>query len=108
MKALIISITFVFFSISGYTQIATEGADKMAPQKVQDHQIHFQQPVKEINHIMYDKSFLPIQGEISKDKKSVVLKNWEKGTKVRVKVTYEDGTEDEIVKSPCYIDPVVL
>jgi len=76
--------------------------------KKQDFQIYFKQPIKEIKHIMYDKNFLPIQGEISKDKKSVVLKNWEKGTKVRVKVAYEDGTEDEIVKSPCFIDPVVL
>lgn len=108
MKGLLTSIIFVFFALAGYTQVATEGSENNVPQKTQDHQIHFQQPVKEINHIMYDKSFLPIQGEISKDKKSVVLKNWEKGTKVRVKVTYEDGTEDEIVKSPCYIDPVVL
>ncbi|TAH44021.1 MAG: hypothetical protein EYC69_01215 [Bacteroidetes bacterium] len=107
MKSLFATLTFVFFSVLVYSQAATDGENKL-PQNRQDHQIHFQQPIKEIKHIMYDKSFLPIQGEISKDKKSVVLKNWEKGTKVRVKVTYEDGTEDEIVKSPCYIDPVVL
>ncbi len=78
------------------------------PEKKPDHQIYFKQPVKEINFIMYDKSFLPIQGELSEDKKSVILKNWDKGTRVRVKVTYEDGSVDEIVKSPCYIDPVIL
>ncbi len=107
MKKLLASIFFVLFSTLAFSQTTTDGANKV-PEKIQDHQIHFQQPIKEIKHIMYDKSFLPIQGEISEDKKSVVLKNWEKGTKVRVKVTYEDGTEDEIVKSPCYIDPVVL
>lgn len=91
------------FSGTAYSQ-----SENKAVEKKQDHQIYFKQPIKEINHIMYDKSFLPIQGEISEDKKSVVLKNWEKGTKVRVKVTYEDGTVDEIVKSPCFIDPVIL
>ncbi len=76
--------------------------------KRQDHQIHFKAPVKEIHHIMYEKDFLPIQGEISEDKKSVRIKEWEQGTRVRLKVTYEDGTVEEIVKSPCYIDPVIL
>jgi len=36
------------------------------------------------------------------------MKEYQTGNKVRVKVLYEDGTEDEFVKSPCYIDPVVL
>jgi len=102
----ILSIFFIISAISLGTICAqstpSDGVNK------QDFQIYFKQPVKEIKHIMYDKNFLPIQGELSKDKKSVVLKNWEKGTKVRVKVTYEDGTEDEIVKSPCFIDPVIL
>jgi len=102
----ILSIFFIISAVSLGTICAqsnpNDGGNK------QDFQIYFKQPIKEIKHIMYDKNFLPIQGEISKDKKSVVLKNWEKGTKVRVKVTYEDGTEDEIVKSPCFIDPVIL
>jgi hypothetical protein len=108
MKRFLIFLTLIcsFPAVDGNGQNPQEQS-KPAEKKT-DHQIYFKKPIKEINHIMYDRSFLPIQGEISEDKKSVVLKNWEKGTKVRVKVTYEDGTEDEIVKSPCYIDPVIL
>lgn len=105
MKNLIIVLLLVFAQGAGKS--CAQDVDTKQEKK-QDHQIYFKKPIKEINHIMYDKSYLPIQGEISEDKKSVVLKNWEKGTKVRVKVTYEDGTEDEIVKSPCFIDPVIL
>jgi hypothetical protein len=89
-------------------QISFSQEEPKPEPKKQDHQIYFKAPVKEIHHILYDKNFLPIQGEISEDKKSVKLKEWEQGTKVRLKVTYEDGTVDEIVKSPCFIDPVIL
>ncbi len=105
MNRLLKGFILLVLAVSGnaYAQEETKPQEKK-----QDHQIYFKQPVKEINHIMYDKNFLPIQGKLSEDKKSVLLKDWEQGTKVRVKVTYEDGTVDEFVKSPCYIDPVVL
>ena len=72
-----------------------------------DFQIYLKQPAKEIKFIWYEKNFMPIQGKLSEDKKSIIMKDYEPGTKVHVKVIYEDGTEDEFVKSPCYIDPVV-
>lgn len=73
-----------------------------------DFQIYLKQPAKEIKLLMYEKDFLPIQGKLSEDRRSVIMKNYQNGTRVRVKVLYEDGTEDEFVKSPCYIDPVIL
>lgn len=102
------TLSYIIFLTAFFTYGAFGQTEKKPEEKRQDHQIYFKQPVKEINHILYDKNFLPIQGEISKDKRSVVLKDWDRGTKVRVKVTYEDGTVEEIVKSPCYIDPVIL
>ena len=56
---------------------------------------------------MYEKNFTPIQGKLSEDKKSIIIKNYEGGSKVHVKVEYDDGTIDEFVKSPCFIDPVI-
>ncbi len=56
---------------------------------------------------MYEKSFLPIQGKLSEDRKSIIMKDYESGSKVHVKVLYEDGSEEEFTKSPCYIDPVI-
>ena len=76
--------------------------------KKNDYQIFLNQPAKQIKYLMYEKDFLPIQGELSEDKKSVIMKNYKTGTKVRVKVEYEDGTVEEIIKSPCFIDPVII
>ncbi|HNP49730.1 MAG TPA: hypothetical protein PKL85_12880 [Bacteroidia bacterium] len=82
--------------------------DSSSIQRVKDYQISLPHPAKEIKLLLYDKSFLPIQGKLSEDKKSVILKNYEQGNRVRIKVVYDDGTEEEILKSPCFIDPVVL
>lgn len=56
---------------------------------------------------MYEKNFLPIRGRLSEDKKEIIMDEYEKGNKVHVKVIYEDGTAEEFVRSPCYIDPVI-
>jgi hypothetical protein len=73
----------------------------------QDYQIHLVKPARTIKLLMYEKSYLPIQGKLSDDKKSIIIKNYESGSKVHVKVEYEDGTSDEFVKSPCFIDPFI-
>jgi hypothetical protein len=80
---------------------------RIQPQSEPDFQIHLPHPAKSIKFIMYEKDFTPIQGRISEDKKSVIIRNYLKGSKVRLKVEYEDGTSEEILRSPCYIDPVV-
>jgi hypothetical protein len=77
------------------------------PPVKKDYQIFLTRPAKAIRLLMYEKNFTPIQGKLSEDKKSIIIKNYENGSKVHVKVEYEDGTIDEFVKSPCYIDPVI-
>ena len=72
-----------------------------------DYQIFLKQPAQEIKLLMYENSFLPIQGKLSEDRKSIIMKNYQTGNKVHVKVKYDDGTEDEFTKSPCFIDPVI-
>ena len=96
---LVIIFSILFFSFETFAQ------DKKSENK--DYQIYLKQPAKKIILLMYEKNFSPIQGVLSKDGKSIIIKNYEQGTKVHVKVEYEDGTKDEFVKSPCYIDPVV-
>lgn len=105
MRYCCILVFLVFFGILPASANADSSA--VAPRRP-DYQIHLKAPAREIRHIMYERNFLPIQGTLSEDKKSVVLKELEKGQKVRVKVVYEDGTEEEFVKSPCFIDPVIL
>ena len=74
----------------------------------QDYQIYLTKPAKNIKLLMYEKNFVPIQGKLSEDKKSIIIKNYETGSKVHVKVEYEDGSVDEFVRSPCFIDPLIV
>ncbi len=101
MGKLFIIVLFVFCFGCAYA------SDSTAVKK-QDYQIFLPHPAKDIKYLMYEKDFLPIQGILSEDKKSVIMKDYKTGTKVRVKVEYEDGTVEEIIKSPCFIDPVIL
>jgi len=100
MRKLLLPLLLLVFSVS----LFAEGPES-PPKK--DHQIHLSKPAKEIKLMLYDKSFLPVQGILSEDRRSIIIKNYVKGSRVRVKVEYEDGTVDEFVRSPCFIDPVV-
>jgi len=73
-----------------------------------DYQIYLTKPAKEIKQLLYEKDCSPIKGTISDGKKSIIMQGYEQGNKVHVIVTYMDGTEDEFVRSPCFIDPVIL
>jgi len=73
------------------------------------HQIHFDKPIKRIEEIFYDKEKTPIEGEISRDRKSIILKNYSKRARVKIRLVYEDGGDvvETISKSSCFIDPVI-
>jgi hypothetical protein len=73
-----------------------------------DYQIYLPKPAKEIKELLFEKDCTPINGKLSEHQKSIIMKGYEKGNKVHVKVLYTDGTEDEFVRSPCFIDPVIL
>lgn len=94
-------VAYMFISASAFSQDEV----KKAPRH--DFQIFLKQPAKEIKLLMYEKNFLPIQGKLSEDKKAIIMKNYEDGNKVHIKVLYEDGTEEEFTKTPCFIDPVI-
>jgi hypothetical protein len=105
MKKLLLLLLFTLHC-SLFT--ASAQSDNAKPSVKKDYQIYLKQPAKEIKLIWYEKDFRPIQGKLSDDKKSIIIKDYEKGERVRVKVIYEDGTEEDFIKSPCYIDPVAL
>src|SRR5438552_3924258 len=81
--------------------------DSAQAQRRTDFQIYLKQPAKEIKLLMYEKNFLPIQGRLSDDKKTIIMQDYQRGNKVHVKVIYEDGMMEEFTKSPCFIDPVI-
>ncbi|MEO8087770.1 MAG: hypothetical protein ABI763_13165 [Bacteroidota bacterium] len=102
MIRLLFVTSILFCSIHAFSQVEN---GKAVPKS--DYQIFLKQPAKEIKLLMYEKNFLPIQGKLSEDHKSIIMKNYENGSKVHVKVIYDDGTEEDFIKSPCYIDPVI-
>src|SRR5689334_12087327 len=106
MRAFCRSVLFILFYLVVFNSYGSL-PDSTARDR-QDFQIFLKQPAKEIKLIMYEKNFLPIQGKLSEDKKSIIMKEYQQGNRVHVKVLYEDGTQDEFVKSPCFIDPVIL
>jgi len=97
---LIIPLLFCMLSVNAQSE-NTKPAIKT------DFQIFLKQPAKQIKLLMYEKDFTPIQGTLSEDRKSIIMKNYDQNSKVHVKVLYDDGSEEEFTKSPCYIDPVI-
>src|SRR5690349_8233922 len=93
---------FTAIMISSFSVTAQE------QKQTKDYQIFLKQPAKEIKLLMYEKNFTPIQGILSEDRKSIIMKDYLRGNKVYAKVVYDDGSEEEFTKSPCFIDPVVL
>ncbi len=74
------------------------------------YQIHLDKPIKQIEEIYYDnEEKTPIKGEISPDRKGVILKNYSKRGRVKVRLIFEDGGNvvETISKSSCFIDPVI-
>jgi hypothetical protein len=101
-------IKILFTSLILLYSICALGQNEQSKEEPKtDFQIYLKQPAKEIKLLMYEKNFVPIQGTLSEDRKSIIMKNYENGNKVHVKVLYDDGTEEEFTKSPCYIDPVI-
>ncbi len=91
---------------ASHVAVAQSGANDSLPKY--DYQIYLPKPAKEIKQLLYEKDCTPINGNISDTKKAIIMQGYEHGNKVHVIVIYIDGTEDEFVRSPCFIDPVIL
>lgn len=101
-------ILFVL-SLTGLCVSAQSTDSTYREPRYDSYQIYLKQPAKEVHQLLYEKDCTPINGRISEDnKKKLIIEGYEPGNKVHIKVTYIDGTEDEFVRSPCYIDPVIL
>jgi Tol biopolymer transport system component len=72
------------------------------------YQIYMAKPAQQIKQLLYEKDCTPLNGTISDNGKKIIMQGYEPGNKVHVIVIYTDGTEDEFVRSPCFIDPVIL
>lgn len=103
MLRLLIAFLFTAASFACFAQTSTETASESK----WDYKIYLRQPAKKIEQLLNEKDKTPINGSIGENKTSIIMTNYVPGNQVRVKVVYDDDTEEEFVSSPCYIDPIV-
>jgi hypothetical protein len=72
------------------------------------HQLFVDFRITEIIDIKYTIDNAPVEGELSADGYSVIIKNYPGDRSVILKVKDDSGQEKEITKSRCFIDPVLL
>lgn len=72
------------------------------------HQLFVDFHITEIIEMKYAVDESPVDGKLSFDGYSVVIKNYPGDTSVKLKIKIDDGSEQEITKSRCFIDPVLL
>lgn len=103
-------ILFVILCNSFLSLIAQPSIDstfhKFVP-SFKEYQFSLPERALDIEWIEYDKDKVRLHGKLSPDGKSIILRNYQNGQMVRVKVLLPNGKKEEYVKSPCFIDPVI-
>ncbi len=99
-------ICVALFCLAAVVCFAQTDNDSSTP-KVDSYQIYLRKPAKEIREIKNHKTCEPINGTLSEGGKKIKMHDYEPGSKVYIQVIYMDGTEEEIIRSPCFIDPVI-
>lgn len=72
------------------------------------HQVFLDFQATEILEMNYPVDGTPVEGELTSDGYSVVIKNYPGDKSVKLKVINKAGEIKEITKSRCFIDPVLL
>src|SRR5690242_18198306 len=104
MLRLCVAILFCFASTS---LCQAQANNNSAPPKVDSYQIYLKKPAKEIREIKNQNTCEPINGTLSEGGRKIKMHDYEPGNKVYIQIIYMDGTEEEIIRSPCFIDPVI-
>lgn len=76
------------------------------PDQFRQYQFQLEEPVESIENLHYEQSGEKIKGTLSPDGMRVVMENYKKGQRVKVKVAYANGKVEEVSKSPCFIHAV--
>ncbi len=72
------------------------------------HQLFVDFKISEIVEMKYSSDNVPVDGELSADGYSVIIKNYPGDRSVTLVVKDVAGTRKEFTKSKCFIDPVLL
>jgi hypothetical protein len=108
MKKIGFLIIYVFLGAFNFTsQGQSLKRDTLfMPDQFRQYQFQLEEPVESIEDLRYEQSGEKIKGTLSPDGLRVVMENYKKGQRVKLKVAYADGKTEEISKSPCFIHSV--
>ncbi|CAN5609140.1 hypothetical protein BH11BAC2_BH11BAC2_19610 [soil metagenome] len=102
-----IFLLLIFFSGWNTLQAQSLKQDTLfTPDAFRQYQFQLEKPAHSIDSLRYDKTGEPIKGILSPDGSRVIMDNYKKGSRVRLKANYTNGISEEVIKSPCFIDPV--
>ena len=100
IKTLFIAVLFVLAGAQLFAQ-----ADSLPSQNQNDiYQIKLKDPVKCIQQLEYEKTGEPVKGYLNEDKTKIDLENYKVNNRIKLRVIYENGKEEEIIRSPCSIE----
>jgi hypothetical protein len=97
---------FLMISVKSGSAQTLKSDSLFIPGVVKQYQFNLDKPAIQVDDIRYEQSGDPIKGGLTRDGGRVIMDNYKKGQRVKAKVTYADGTTEEISRSPCFIDPV--
>ena len=72
------------------------------------HQMFLDFKATELLKLIYTLDETPVEGTLSTDGYSVIIKNYPGDKAVKAVVKDESGTEKEVTKGRCFIDPIIL
>lgn len=67
------------------------------------HQLHLPKPAIKIG-VLHHRDGEVLDGELSPDGLTIIIKNYIRRNAVEVEVLFKDGTQEKISRSPCLID----
>ncbi len=105
MKIVLFIWFFLIITHSGQGQ-NLKSDSVFVPDLLRQYQFQLEGPVQSIENLRYEKSGELIKGTLSPDGKRVLMENYKKGQRVKCNLVFPDGRKEELIKSPCFIDPV--
>ncbi len=110
MKTGFISLMVVLFSILGTTSYAQSKTTDLFHDAEGNsyHQLFVDFHISEIVDMKYTIDDTPVDGHLTTDGYSVIIKNYPGDRSVKLIILDDTGVQKEVIKSRCFIDPVIL
>ena len=101
-KTLLITLlVFLCFPFGSVAQDAVPDTSGIQHGKV--YELKLKAPVRCIQHIEYDKSGAEPNWKLSEDNQTIFIRDYIINTRIKLRVVYETGREEEFFQSPCTI-----